>query len=798
MWVFACCALPVIAQPFMVKGVVREFFSNEPLPFALLTINNGEQQLFTNIEGEFQLQHVRPIVSIKADTPLHRDKTLTLKMGDRGDSLLFYLVLNRKFQYVKDTDPVTYQFMETVVAAKKQHNPEFDGNFRFKAYNKFYLTTERTEISKQQLSKLGERINKIKFLGNELQNLSDAHHLLLMETVTEKEFHTPMDHKEEVLASKVSGIQHSSMFAATSLLQPFSIYQNYVQLTGTKHYSPFLGHAFGWYRFHMVDSAMVNGEKVYVVQFNPKSTRKIEFLKGYLFINANNHSVQHVIAWPSVMGTVETDLYQTYQESSDGRWFPKKTVTKIIKDRYTSHATKFEAVNETILFDIETDSTFTARDFDEVVMDFRHDKEKEKDKFWELHRQIPLSVKDRNTYQLFDSIGGIPNFERLIRLGEGLYYGEIPYKWVNMHLYDVYRINQHEGLRIGLGLHTNDRFSPFWGVGGHVAYGTLDKEWKYLLSTHVKLSLEPEIDLELVRKDDKYESGRVDFFQETRQFSTENLRNVLVDKMDRVVANEVAIEARNIFRYLSARVSFSKQYVVPQFDYTFQDRGGPYSFSEVGVALNYAYGEHFIQSLHRKISLGTHFPLVWFQWQRGLQQAGGDFRYNRFDFRIQESFKLASIGTTHLRVDAGYISGKVPYTKLYTGRGSHRQYSAVTHNSFETMNYNEFLSDRYVSLFFSHDFGKMYVRKFKSQPFIQVMHNMGWGSLRNPQDHGFSFSTMEKGFFEVGGYINNLLVIKMLGFELGAGIGAFQRYGYYANPDVSKNVLLKFAVQAQL
>jgi hypothetical protein len=71
-----------------------------------------------------------------------------------------------------------------------------------------------------------------------------------------------------------------------------------------------------------------------------------------------------------------------------------------------------------------------------------------------------------------------------------------------------------------------------------------------------------------------------------------------------------------------------------------------------------------------------------------------------------------------------------------------------------------------------------------SSPQISVVTAAGWGSLNNPTHHqNLEFKTMEKGFFESGLVLDNILTLNTTGL----GIGAFYRYGEYALPTMSDN-----------
>jgi hypothetical protein len=113
---------------------------------------------------------------------------------------------------------------------------------------------------------------------------------------------------------------------------------------------------------------------------------------------------------------------------------------------------------------------------------------------------------------------------------------------------------------------------------------------------------------------------------------------------------------------------------------------------------------------------------------------------------------------------AGYIDSYLPYCNLYNGNGSYRKFTIFASNSFATMQMNEFLSNKYVAFYFTHNFGKLLVHSKIFHPEIAVATNIGFGSLDN----------------------------KVKLYSIGAGV--FYRYGPYSFDKVSDNFAWKFTI----
>jgi hypothetical protein len=277
----------------------------------------------------------------------------------------------------------------------------------------------------------------------------------------------------------------------------------------------------------------------------------------------------------------------------------------------------------------------------------------------------------------------------------------------------------------------------------------------------------------------------------------------MVEVMDRTWEYEVSAGFRT-FRFLSTRAYFSHSFLSPAEEYGYRLNDdypqvilSSYIITETGLRLKYAYKETFMKTPRgTKFSMGTKFPVVYFNVARGTTWLDGDFEYWRTEIKITKTFKTKSFGETRVALISGLVKGEVPYSKLYTGMGSYRPFTLEVEQSFGTMRFNEFLSDRFISLFIKEDFEKLLFRpRGKFQPEIALVHNIGFGILPDKDAHtNIEFETMEKGFYEGGLLINNLFRMQLLRY----GLGVFYRYGPYAYDKTIDNFAFKLSIQFNL
>jgi hypothetical protein len=86
-----------------------------------------------------------------------------------------------------------------------------------------------------------------------------------------------------------------------------------------------------------------------------------------------------------------------------------------------------------------------------------------------------------------------------------------------------------------------------------------------------------------------------------------------------------------------------------------------------------------------------------------------DYEYLRFQFNISRRYYVSILGYTDISFEAGKISGKVPYPLLFIHRAN--QTYAYQKDSYNLMNFLEFVSDKYVALNIDHSFNGFLLNK---------------------------------------------------------------------------------------
>jgi hypothetical protein len=189
-------------------------------------------------------------------------------------------------------------------------------------------------------------------------------------------------------------------------------------------------------------------------------------------------------------------------------------------------------------------------------------------------------------------------------------------------------------------------------------------------------------------------------------------------------------------------------------------------------------------------------------YERGIKIDNfSNLSFNKITLGIYCHFFVKGLGKTSVDLHAGMTDRSLPYSQLFNGRGSFsNELNFFNRNTFQTMDFTEFISDRFAYLFFIHNFGRIPIKSEIFRPEIKIIQSMGIGSLRNPQNHlNIAFKTMEKGYFESGMMLDNLICLKIANLAYGgAGVGVFYRYGPYALSSFKENIAIKFSINLSI
>ena len=786
------------AQETVIKGRVTDASDHSPLVFVNILTEDGRQGTTTDIEGKFSL--------------IIPQNTCCLRLSYVGyESLIWHIDYSKEFQDIKmNYKPVhldevkvfpgenpAHRVIQLAVANRSRNDPEKLKKFSYVSYDKMIFTVGIDSLWMKDTTQLDTSELK-------LGKLLEKQHLFLMETVTRCLYIKPELNQEKVLATKVSGFRDPIIVFMISQLQSSTFYRKKINILNKTYINPVSRGSSKKYFFLMEDTVIHSpGDTTYIISFRPKRNTKFDGLKGFLSINSRGWAIRNVKAEPAkdTMGIL-VKIQQAYQRI-DSIWFPVQLNTDLIfKTANFEHNGKtynLVAHGISYLRDIDLNPDIRKKDFGLHEVEIEPGAIRKKEDFWQQYRISPLTGKEKETYHIIDSIGKAENFDKYADVVQTLITGSIPAGPIDIELDKFMRYNDYEGFYMGAGIHTNRRFSKGIRLGGFGGYGFHDKTAKYGISLSLNIHKPSE---SVVRLDYYFKalpSGKTSF--EGEHFRLTDL-NSYSDFFTRRMNKAEGIEMHFGFRIKPMRnfkwnVGFVRQNKSAFENYRYTpfsavDTSQTYHLTFATAEFRFAFREKVIETTRGPVSLGSDYPVVRFKYTRGLKGIwDGDFSYNRFDLRISDILKTNYYGDLIWTFNGGIITGNTPATELFAANGTYRNFTLYAPNSFGTMRTDEFLSDRYASLFLTWDFRDLLIHVRKWKPRLLLVTNITFGTLSHPGYHqNYNFNTPKKGYYESGFVIRRLLNLQFTDL----GLGMLYRYGPYRLPALKDNFAYKVSV----
>jgi hypothetical protein len=612
----------------------------------------------------------------------------------------------------------------------------------------------------------------------------------------------------KIIAQKTSGFKDPIIVQSyTSMFHnSISFYNNIIPLfetplddnTVTDFVSPLSDGCLNSYCFFLENSYVIENDTIFVINFYPKKNKNFNSLKGQLFISSNKYAIKSIVVEPYEKGLINFKFKQDY-EYVDNKWFPtnldeeigwasKKISKKINAYPVYIITSKIDSINfnpDTVQSQISLEKVY----IDELSI-------VKSDSILNKYRNDSLTLREKNTFQYFDSISNVHNFEYIIKFLPKLVENKISINIFDLDISNIYIQNKYEKNRFGICLYTNEKLIKNVTLGGFAAYGTNDKKIKYGGIIILDFDKYNEIQFKVSYQNNLMEVGTDNSTFFLKQSTNEYLRSNLCYRFDKCTEKKVEFGFRAL-RFFKITTSLSLRNLEPTYEYFFNDiLLTSYHSDEFQISGRFAYNEVLTKLGNQRIVDFKGNPIINLTYKKGINIfEKHSFQYNRIEASLEFTLYGGRIGQSNFYLTSGYIDENLPYGLLFTGEGSKSLNSLfIINHSFQTMSPYEFLSDKYINLFYSHNFGSLLFKTEKFKPQFIIAQNSGFGKLENNLIQGIDFKEKDKIFLETGLIIKNIIKLKYMDMiYLGLGGGFFYRYGYYSFENYKDNLAFKIS-----
>ncbi len=737
----------VFSQKTKIYGVVTDAKTGEPIAFANVILKGTHEGTITNSEGKYSIE-----------TNISSDSLQCMFIGYVTQTKKIYLHKYQTINFQIQQEVITLNsvtvkskkrgknFADTLLANIRKHRKENDisylSAYQYKTYNK--IEFDINNITKEFKEK--KIFNKFKFIWDyvDTSTVNGTPYLpfLLIESVSDYYYRkNPKKELEIVNASKVSGVSNESInqFLGNMYVK-INVWDNYIDLFGKGFISPIAGIGNLYYKYYLLDSTKTENKTMYHIGFRPVLKQDFVF-NGDFWVDGSSSSITQLsfsIA-PHVNLNFINNLriYQTFS-SVDG------TINMLEKEKLVVDFNLFENPKQAMGFFGKKTTIYSNRIINQEKPDafyntpnnvIMNDEASEKSKQnWDTLRPETLSADEKQIYQMIDTIKSIPIFQTYYDIINTVLTGH--YVWGNVELGPYYKTISHntiEGWRFRLGARTSNQFSTKLMTSGYVAYGADDQRFKGWLDMLYLFDNNPRRGFEISVKHDLEQLGQ------SRNALTEDnilstlLRRIPNDKLSMVdemkatyehewfngFSNTITLNHRNTFSaigpnfvYLDGNADVVKPSILTT-DITFMTR--------------FAYLEKFVMGKFERVSLGTNYPILEVFMTMGIKDFWqSDFSYKKLEFSVKHFINLYPFGYSKYMILGGKIWDPLPYPLLKLHEGNETY--LLDNMSYNLMNYYEFVSDQYISLYYSHFFDGFFLNKipiFKKLKWREVIWTNG-------------------------------------------------------------------------
>ena len=816
-----------------IQGIVTDSKNNQPLPFATITTSSNFGTL-TDVEGKFLIKSTKSVTQLSISyvgyesviVPISKnEKFIKIALNPKTESL-------REVQIIARENPAL-QIIRNTIKNKSKNNIEKSLNsFKFNTYTKILVTANPDSISENIDSvfvlKGGEkRFKKLDSSNFKFKKEIDKSHLYISEKISEYQFQEGKNKTEVVLASRMAGLKQPIYEFLAITFQDFSFYNEFYVIAGTKYVNPIADNALKHYNYKILDTVKTASGNSILIYFKPKELKETLGIEGVLYIDNQSFALTKAIA--ELKGAVNVKATQNYSYlKSNTIWFPQdmnivlkkgdnnepvslfgfggsvkfgesKKNDSIISTKKESEGDLVYFISEAFNSNIEINKPLKVKNTAPTIQ-FNDDAYKKQDDFWNKYRADSITIRDENTYKIIDSVAKIEKVDKKVNFARNLLKGAFPTKYFNISLGKVINFNNYEGIRLGFGGETNSNFSSTFKLESYLAYGSKDEDFKYHIAPSFRLNKNTNTWIGAAYSNDLIEAGSLNFIAKNASFSPLNPRNVNIDKFYNYHTVSAFLK-HDLRSNLEAVLQLSTGDYKPTFDYQFisSDKNlSEYMLTTAIFGFQYNPNSDYMNSPIGKLTIKNEFPQYTFQLTRSFENVlNSDFNFTQLNFRAVHEIKRFLKAKTSFLMEGGIVFGDAPISHLFNSTPNYtyknpwiKRVTLAGTMSFETMGYNEFISDKFAAIHLKHElkpfeFGK----KFKPQ--LVFVTRAAIGDIQDPQyQNGLVFKSLKKGYLESGLELTNMFK--------GFGLSAFYRYGAYKNPEWSDNLAVKITYNIKL
>lgn len=756
-----------IEKKTVVTGVVVDASDKDPIPYATVLFKGTQIITKTDADGKFVLATSESHDQIQISYVGYKSTFITIKAGEtqtinvrlQSESQVLTevnITSNKRPAYRNKNNPAVELIRKVIENKAKNQNKNYE-HVEYQQYEQmlFSLSNLSDKFKNKRIFKnyqfLFEKQDSTKIGGKTILPV------FLEEKVSQNYLQkSPDKHKQIFIGDK--HVNYDAKFIDTKGLSKYfermyadvNIYESNISLMSNQFLSPIADASPTFYKFFITDTIKTHTPNLIELSFIPRNNTDLLF-EGKMYVTMDgNYAVQD--AYLTVNKNINLNFVRAleakldFEKNPDGRYHLSKTNLIVDFGISKSSGGGFTGQRTVVIKDYKIDKAQPANVYDGLAIATAPNAEGQPEQFWANQRSADTTLKTNlKIYNNIDTLQTIPSFKRtadLLTLFFAGYKNFGPFEVGPVNTF--YSFNNVEGLRLRVGGRTTPQLSKRYYFETYGAYGLKDEKWKYFLSATYSLNDKsiyafPQNYIRgSFQRDTKIPGQDLQFVQEDNfllSFKRGENNTLLYNdfyKIDYVKEFESHFSYELVARKWTQRPAGSLYYENIE-------NGLPHTVdqittSEVNLTLRYAPNEKFYQGKIYRVPIIDKFPIFTLKYTAGFKGIlEGQYNYQNIIARMDKRFYLSQLGYSDVTFEGGNTFGKVPFPLLTIHRAN-QSYSYQL-DSYNLMNFLEFVSDHYAAVNIDHNFNGFFFNKIPLVKKLKLRESISFkalfGGLRN-------------------------------------------------------------------
>jgi hypothetical protein len=459
------------AQTFSVGGVIKDKSSGEPLSYANVRVLNSTLGTSSNLEGEYEIKLAAGNYELIASYIGYKTDTLSIYLNSDLTHIDFNLAqtdVTLPEIVIRPGENPAIAIISKAIERKRKRDKKIK-SYEFEAYTKGILRAPEDAAAEENTVSvnIGDVSEEELKVAGIIENESKGY------------FQKPDNYKEIITARKQTANFTSSINVLTGgrIMQNF--YDDEISFLGIFLPGPLADNSLDYYYFFIEEMVAIDNKKVYKIHMTPDNESDPGF-SGSIFILNETYDLLKVdlelnsAANPG--GIFDTiNVYQQFYMYEDSIFMPVDY--RLFATANYLNIARFGFELNTILYNYNINPKIDEDIFSKAIITVQPEADERDSLYWVTTQTIPNTREEEKAYDRIDSIQNVPK----------TFWDRFSFLSTRMNLTDnfevtaplgIYHFNDVEGHSIDYGFYIDDAFNRRFNSSLEFSYGFADKKFK--------------------------------------------------------------------------------------------------------------------------------------------------------------------------------------------------------------------------------------------------------------------------------------------------------------------------------